>query len=583
MTHTPKTKITNRSLLYLFAFGWVACSGQVQGFQTQADPAFVSGASSATVDLSCVFCHSNPKALTGDRSIGLMQASTFLGREDDIPPSERQSDVHARAVHKVWQKDGQLTDDFKKILQSLKSQNSAKQDSPWSKLDLDKLNDKEVDSVFLNNCLTCHAGILVESEKNSLEPNSLELGRPWKEFVADRSTVASGSIGCEACHGRGIKYAFEHIAPDWITYDPRTKRSKGFADLENSAIAAKVCLSCHLGDPSESKVITHEMYAAGHPPLPPFDLAKFLDETCKKHWLELNAKSEKWTKAPSSPNDPRVEYLRKHFKVTQNSSAGELDDKIQGHFRKSQQSRVGQVMASLMSQDLMHYNAQNKQLHGDYGVYDCVGCHQTLYKQIRGASGLEGRVPGRPIGLMWTRTAVSNLERPGLAPIATFQQRLDKELNQTPFGSPLDLQKSFAEFDQKRSSAKEHLIEFASEPLDQQHADAWLVAFLQERQALMGNEWVAKQVYWSLGNYFDDVDRVAAHRPQSGSNVSDDKGRFLGLANNAPPISQIVSCGQSNASKENSGQNEEFYKQLGRFVDELVANKATSVAQPPAQ
>ena len=126
-------------------------------------------------------------------------------------------------------------------------------------------------------------------------------------------------------------------------------------------------------------------------------------------------------------------------------------------------------------------------------------------------------------------------------------------------------------------------MEFASEPLDQQHADAWLVAFLQERQALMGNEWVAKQVYWSLGNYFDDVDRVAAHRPQSGSNVSDDKGRFLGLANNAPPISQIVSCGQSNASKENSGQNEEFYKQLGRFVDELVANKATSVAQPPAQ
>lgn len=581
MTHILKTKPINRSSLYLFAIGWVIGCVEVQGFQAQGDLASISGATSATVDLSCVFCHSNPKALTGDRSIGLMQASVFLGRENDIPPEERQSDVHARAVDKVWKKDGQLTDDFKKILQNLKGQNSAKQNSAWSKLDLNKVNDKEVDSVFLDNCLTCHAGILVKTKMNPLEPSALELGRPWSEFVADRSAISSGSIGCEACHGRGVKYVFEHIAPDWITYDPRAKMGKGFADLENSAIAAKVCLSCHLGDPSESKVITHEMYAAGHPPLPPFDLAKFLDETCKKHWMELNAKSEKWTKAPSSPNDPRVEYLRKHFKVTQNSSAGELDDKIQGHFRKTQQSRVGQVTASLMSQDLMHYNAQNKHLHGDYGVYDCVGCHQTLYKQVRGASGLPDRVPGRPLGLMWTRTALSNLEHPGLAPITSFQKRLDKDLNKTPFGSPLDIQKSFSEFGQERSSAKEHLMEFACEPLDQQQADAWLVAFLQDRQSLMGNEWVAKQVFWSLEKYFDDLDRVTEHRPQSVSRNYVYRDKFLALSKTALPISQILSCGQANTSIESSDQDPTFYKQLKSFVDELVANEAASMSQPP--
>jgi len=583
MTHILKTKSINRSSLYLFAIGWAIGCVEVQGFQAPGDLASLPGATSATVDLSCVFCHSNPNALTGDRSIGLMQASVFLGRENDIPPEERQSDVHARAVDKVWQKDGQLTDDFKKILQNLKGQNSAKQNSAWSKLDLNKVNDKEVDSVFLDNCLTCHAGILVESKKNPLEPSALELGRPWSEFVADRSAISSGSIGCEACHGRGVKYVFEHIAPDWITYDPRAKMGKGFADLENSAIAAKVCLSCHLGDPSESKVVTHEMYAAGHPPLPPFDLAKFLDETCKKHWMELDAKSEKWTRAPSSKNDLRVEYLRKHFNEKQDSAAGNLDAQIQGHFRKVQQSRVGQVMASLMSQDLMHHNAQNKQLYGDYGVYDCVGCHQTLYKQVRGATGLEGRVPGRPMGLMWTRTALSNLSHPGLARINAFQQRLDQDLNKTPFGSPLDIQKSFSEFQQERSSAKEHLMELACAPLDQQQADAWLVAFLQERQALMGNEWVAKQVYWSLGNYFDDFDRVAAHRHQSGSNVFDYKGRFLGLVKNAPPISQIVSCGHEDASKESSGDYATFFEQLKTFVDELVADEATKVGRPPAQ
>ncbi|MFM7926883.1 MAG: hypothetical protein ACKO9Q_04150 [Pirellula sp.] len=583
MTNTLKTKLINRSSLYLFAIGWAIGCVEAQGFQAPAERESVSGATSATVDLSCVFCHSNANALTGDRSIGLMQASVFLGQENGIPPEERQSDVHARAVDKVWKKDGQLSEDFQKILQKLKSQNSANQDSPWSKLDLDKVNDKEVDSVFLDNCLTCHAGILVDSKRNPLEPSALELGRPWSEFVADRSAISSGSIGCEACHGRGVKYVFEHIAPEWITYEPRTKMGKGFADLENSAIAARVCLSCHLGEPSESKVVTHEMYAAGHPPLPPFDLAKFLDETCKKHWMELNTKSEKWTKASSSQNDPRVEYLRKHFKETQDSAAGDLDAHIQGHFRKAQQSRVGQVMASLMSQDLMHYNSQNKQLFGDYGVYDCVGCHQTLYKQVRGATGLEGRVPGRPMGLMWTRTALSNLSHPGLAPIQVFQQRLDLDLNKTPFGSPLEIQKSFSEFKQQRSSAKEHLMEVACSPLDQQQADAWLVAFLQDRQALMGNEWVAKQVYWSLGNYFDDLDRVTAYRPQSVSKISAFRGRFFELVKTAPPVSQIVSCGQTNASKESSRDYATFFEQLKTFVDELVANEATKVGQPPAQ
>ncbi|MFM8396254.1 MAG: hypothetical protein ACKOAH_00375, partial [Pirellula sp.] len=184
MTNTRKTKLINRSSLYLFAIGWAIGCVEAQGFQAPAEQESVSGATSATVDLSCVFCHSNANALTGDRSIGLMQASVFLGQENGIPPEERQSDVHARAVDKVWKKDGQLSEDFQKILQKLKSQNSANQDSPWSKLDLDKVNDKEVDSVFLDNCLTCHAGILVDSKRNPLEPSALELGRPWSEFVA---------------------------------------------------------------------------------------------------------------------------------------------------------------------------------------------------------------------------------------------------------------------------------------------------------------------------------------------------------------------------------------------------------------
>ena len=32
-----------------------------------------------------------------------------------------------------------------------------------------------------------------------------------------------------------------------------------------------MCLSCHLGNAREGRVVTHEMYAAGHPPLPGFE------------------------------------------------------------------------------------------------------------------------------------------------------------------------------------------------------------------------------------------------------------------------------------------------------------------------
>ena len=34
----------------------------------------------------------------------------------------------------------------------------------------------------------------------------------------------------------------------------------------------ELCLSCHLGSTSENKMVTHAMYAAGHPPLPGFEM-----------------------------------------------------------------------------------------------------------------------------------------------------------------------------------------------------------------------------------------------------------------------------------------------------------------------
>ena len=49
--------------------------------------------------------------------------------------------------------------------------------------------------------------------------------------------------------------------------------------------AHKLCLSCHVGNAAQGKVITHAMYAAGHPPLPAMDIATFaLNQP--QHWRD---------------------------------------------------------------------------------------------------------------------------------------------------------------------------------------------------------------------------------------------------------------------------------------------------------
>lgn len=124
--------------------------------------------------------------------------------------------------------------------------------------------------------------------------------------------------------------------------------------------------------------------------MPPFDLPKFMQETCKKHWLDLDEKSTKWTDETQGDAKLRLEYLKKHFKSSTTESTSTiptLNAQIQSHFRKTQQSIVGQLTANLMSHDLMLHNTTPGQTWGDYAVYDCVGCHQTLYKNIRGGSG----------------------------------------------------------------------------------------------------------------------------------------------------------------------------------------------------
>src|SRR5205814_2242281 len=104
-------------------------------------------------------------------------------------------------------------------------------------------------------------------------------GAPGSAAVApqDKGKVGRymGAESCQLCHDNGPKgiYDADLVRLDeYATWKKMDKHSQAYEVLvpKNNFRA-------------EGKVVTHEMYAAGHPPLPGFELATF-SESLPKHW-----------------------------------------------------------------------------------------------------------------------------------------------------------------------------------------------------------------------------------------------------------------------------------------------------------
>src|SRR5262245_43482021 len=127
-------------------------------------------------------------------------------------------------------------------------------------------------------CLTCHS--------TDLSPR-----KPLADKTINDFATLPGGVTCTLCHGLHQTWQVEHYGEPtqkgqplpWRSKPPAYKFSTGMHDLRNPVVKAALCVSCHVGNHAEGKVVTHEMYAAGHPPLPPFELASFM-EGQPKHW-----------------------------------------------------------------------------------------------------------------------------------------------------------------------------------------------------------------------------------------------------------------------------------------------------------
>src|SRR5262249_31933344 len=115
-------------------------------------------------------------------------------------------------------------------------------------------------------------------------------------FKQDRGQPASFSkkdgVSCDGCHGPAQFWLAEHFAVDekgeraWRTLSPADKEARGMLDVRNPVKRAEMCMSCPVGSAAEGKIVTHSMYAAGHPPLPGFEVDGF-SKNLPPHWRDL--------------------------------------------------------------------------------------------------------------------------------------------------------------------------------------------------------------------------------------------------------------------------------------------------------
>jgi hypothetical protein len=240
-------------------------------------------------------------------------------------------------------------------------------------------------------CLSCHAVDLLPEKK----PAGKSLGEFYTAF----------GVGCEACHGFANVWGIPHARPTWRAFTPAEKAQQGQVDLRDPATRAGRCATCHVGSPADGKVVTHEMYAAGHPPLPPLEVMTFSRDQ-PMHY--------KW------PKD------LPYFQTLDPQKAWELFHYRKGESQPARLVAIGALGAFRAAVNTLAQAAEESHSHNailDFAHFDCAACHHDLklpsWRQARGYAG----APGRPL--------------PNIGPLALLRVVLDHGAAATPALKPV--------------------------------------------------------------------------------------------------------------------------------------------------
>ncbi len=263
-------------------------------------------------------------------------------------------------------------------------------------------------------------------------------------------------------------------------------------DLTSPSTAAAVCLSCHLGIIAENRFVTHEMYVAGHPVLPPFNLEVFLN-AMPRHWRTLQEK-------PTF--EKQSEYYLAHFDIKGNSD--EIRTTIKASYDKTRRSMIGGLVANDVGLDLIHQGAAKIETWGDYSNYNCMGCHQEIKKNSTTVR-LESRIPGRPFPSNWQTLDYPKVHASSPETHDILRRELFASFNSVPFG---DAQRINQLRDRQRQSFGERFLDrrkMERQVMSKEDVLQWLQFLTESRQDSMNDFWVARQTAWMVCVAIDEL------------------------------------------------------------------------------
>jgi hypothetical protein len=214
----------------------------------------------------------------------------------------------------------------------------------------------------------------------------------------------------------------------------------GLRDLWDPVKRADLCCSCHIGDASQGKVVTHEMYAAGHPPLPGFEIVSFSD-AMPRHWETLQEKYKRLPKYRDTYN--RVYHFGAHPELDQ---VRLLLISAVIAFRNSVKLIEDHAVAAKAPAGVLP-----ERVWPEFALYDCYACHHDLkdeaWRQQRGFA--PGTKPGRPQMRDWSLALIpltlDAIQPPKLGEAklrADYDVKLlalRKSFSSTPFGPPAEV------------------------------------------------------------------------------------------------------------------------------------------------
>ncbi len=222
------------------------------------------------------------------------------------------------------------------------------------------------DVASAKQCVICH-GVWIEKEDEKKVDTSAE-------------EIRKEGVTCVVCHGAYQDWVEKHhgsrlikLREKWRALDRPTKEVQfGMTDLWDPVKRTRLCASCHIGNVAEGKVVTHDMYAAGHPPLPGFEIVAFSNQM-PRHWEYLKEK-KKEVAALYHFNPLEIQQEETHL------------------------TAIGGLVAFQEAMKLLA--AQAERDWPELAQFDCYACHHELkpksWRQERGYAGKPGRPPMRP-------------------------------------------------------------------------------------------------------------------------------------------------------------------------------------------